>query len=518
MRYTLLSFLIVQNLCISYLFCVATNRVNAQPTNRNIETIPVTNVRDLSDVKPTDWAYSTLQNLIQLYGYPQGYEDGTFRGNRTLSRYEFAAALHSFLVEILDSGRLQIAQDDLEILRRLQINFASELEVIRSRVDELDNRIGVVETNQFSPTTKLSGEVIFATTAAFGNDKAIPTGTITSNPEEIEDNVTLSDRVRLFFNTSFTGQDLLRVRLLAGNTQNLRSATGTNMARLSFDNDTNNQLRIDQLFYKFPLGKNIQITLMPIGTLFEVADPVNPLLGSDSKGSPFLFGVRSPIYREEIGGTGVGVSYDISSRFNFSIVYLAEDGEQPNPGSGLFNGAYSALGQLTWKPSSEAKVALVYSRSFNGIDINAGGQNTDAPFEDESQSITADSYGIVTNWQINSKVSIGGWAGWVRTQAQDLPDEPTAEILYYAATLAFPDLAKEGDLVGLVFGQPPRLINNEFPGIDEPDPAFNLEVFYRFPVSDRLLITPGLLVVFNPEHNNNNDTIYVGTIRTTFSF
>ena len=103
-------------------------------------------------------------------------------------------------------------------------------------------------------------------------------------------------------------------------------------------------------------------------------------------------------------------------------------------------------------------------------------------------------------------------------QDQDIAGKPSSEILYYAVTFALTDLAKEGDLTGLVVGQPPRLIANDFAGVDDPDPAFNLELFYRYPASDNISITPGLLIIVNPEHNNQNDTIFVGTIRTTFSF
>ena len=49
---------------------------------------------------------------------------------------------------------------------------------------------------------------------------------------------------------------------------------------------------------------------------------------------------------------------------------LAEDEEIPEDGSGLFNGTYSAVAQLTWKPSKSGKIALAYSRSYNAIDIN----------------------------------------------------------------------------------------------------------------------------------------------------
>ena len=514
MRYLFLALIISPNL---YLF-TSIEEVNALPINSNIEITQITNVKDLADVQPTDWAYLALQNLIQRYGFPQGYADKTFRGDRTLTRSEFAAALNSLLKSVVNSPNINVTTQDLEMLFRLQIGFAKELAAIKSQVNELDSRITTLETNRFSTTTKLSGQIIFAASAAFGENKAVPSGNTNNTGEDIDNNLTFSDRVRLYLESSFTGQDLLRMRLLAANIPNLSSATGTNMASLSFDRDTDNRLNIDLLYYQFPLGDKVKITLMPLGTIFIVADPLNPLLGSDDIGSPFLFGVRSPIYREEIGGTGAGISYDISSQFNLSAVYLARDAENPNPGFGLFNGAYSALGQVTWKPNDAVGIGLLYSRSYNSININVAGQNTNTPFGEASNAISADSYGIVTNWEISPQVSIGGWAGWVRAQAQDLDNDPTAEILYYAVTLALPDLAKEGDILGFAAGQPPRLIDNEVPGIDDPDPAFNLEAFYRYPVSDRISLTPGFLVILNPEHNNNNDTVYVGTMRTTFSF
>ncbi|MEW5860313.1 MAG: iron uptake porin, partial [Cyanobacteriota bacterium] len=55
----------------------------------------VTNVSQLQDVEPTDWAYEALRSLVERYGCIAGYPDGTFRGNRALSRYEFAAGLNA---------------------------------------------------------------------------------------------------------------------------------------------------------------------------------------------------------------------------------------------------------------------------------------------------------------------------------------------------------------------------------------------------------------------------------------
>lgn len=86
-------------------------------------------------------------------------------------------------------------------------------------------------------------------------------------------------------------------------------------------------------------------------------------------------------------------------------------------------------------------------------------------------------------------------------------------------TLAFPDLGKQDSLAGVVIGQPPKVTNNGL-GTDytDKDSSLHLEFFYRFQATENIAITPGLLVVTSPEHNENNDTIYIKTVRTTFEF
>ncbi|MEY3223587.1 MAG: hypothetical protein RLZZ203_2443, partial [Cyanobacteriota bacterium] len=57
----------------------------------------VTSVSQLSDVQPNDWAFQALQSLVERYGCVAGYPNSTYRGNRALSRYEFAAGLNACL-------------------------------------------------------------------------------------------------------------------------------------------------------------------------------------------------------------------------------------------------------------------------------------------------------------------------------------------------------------------------------------------------------------------------------------
>jgi hypothetical protein len=148
----------------------------------------VNSVSQLSDVKPTDWAFQALQSLVERYGCIAGYPDGTYRGNRAMTRYEFAAGLNSCLdrvSELIAAGTTNlITGEDLAIVQKLQAEFATELSVLRGRVDTLDARTAQLEANQFSTTTKLNAEIIVVVTDTSGNsvgDSGDRTNTIVAN-------------------------------------------------------------------------------------------------------------------------------------------------------------------------------------------------------------------------------------------------------------------------------------------------------------------------------------------------
>ncbi|MBD1943957.1 carbohydrate porin, partial [Coleofasciculus sp. FACHB-712] len=136
----------------------------------------VTNVSQLQDVEPTDWAYEALRSLVERYGCIAGYPDGTFRGNRALSRYEFAAGMNACLLQIekliAASSADFVTKEDLATLQRLIDEFGAELATLRTRVDNLEGRTAFLESHQFSTTTKLTGEVIFALADVFGEERA----------------------------------------------------------------------------------------------------------------------------------------------------------------------------------------------------------------------------------------------------------------------------------------------------------------------------------------------------------
>jgi hypothetical protein len=83
-----------------------------------------------------------------------------------------------------------------------------------------------------------------------------------------------------------------------------------------------------------------------------------------------------------------------------------------------------------------------------------------------------------------------------------------------------PNFGGKGNTLGFIFGMPPKLTGRTGTGLGLPDrdSAFHIETLYKFKLSDNLEMTPGILVITNPENNRLNPTEYVGTLRTTFKF
>ena len=133
----------------------------------------VTSITQFSDVYPTDWAYQALSNLIERYGCVAGYPNGTYRGNRAMTRFEAAALLNACL------DRVTEVTDEL---KRLMKEFEKELAILKGRVDGLEARVGELEATQFSTTTKLKGKTTFVIggTSAGGDSTDARPSTTTS--------------------------------------------------------------------------------------------------------------------------------------------------------------------------------------------------------------------------------------------------------------------------------------------------------------------------------------------------
>jgi hypothetical protein len=507
----------------------------------------VTNVSQLRDVSPGDWAFEALRELVERYGCIVGYPDGTFRGNRATTRFEFAAGLNACLNQIerliAASTADFVTRDDLETLQRLVQEFEVELATLGTRVDNLDGRVAFLEDNQFSTTTKLAGEVIFGVASIFTGESA--------DGGEIQETTVLGNRTRLNLETSFTGQDLLRTRLATGNFPEFAGVTGTREGEFAFAQPEDNDLGLEVLLYSFPISDRTQVVVAAQGGAFDdFASTVNFLDGDGASGALSAFGTRNPIYY--LGdGAGIGIRSEISDALEISLGYLAGEANNPSPRTGLFDGPYSALAQLVIKPSERLNIGLTYINSYNADDTGTGSSRSSFSIFDDAffQSLSlptqdvptsSNSYGVELSWQLSDRFVVGGWAGYTTTRLLStlggLVNRGDTSTFNYAVTLAFPDLGKEGNLAGIVLGVEPKLTDTDITvpastiaqlaaqGVTPPnisandDTSFHIEAFYQYRLTDNILITPGVIWITAPGFNNQNDDIVIGAIRTTFSF
>ena len=479
----------------------------------------VTSVSQFSDVQPTDWAFQALQSLVERYGCIAGYPNSTYRGNRALTRYEFAAGLNACLDRVNEliataTGDL-VNKQDLATLQKLQEDFSAELATLRGRVDAVEAKTAELEANQFSTTTKLQGQVVAVVSDVLSGN--------TVNGEEITDkNTTLGVRARIELVTSFTGQDTLFTRIQANNilSPDIRTPEG-NLFFAGEDGTTN--ATIDAFLYRFPLGEKTEVVAIAnAGAADDLTSTVNIFDGDGAFGALSTFGTRNPIYNQ-INGAGLGVTHEFGDKLALSLGYLSGAANDPGPNNGLFNGSYGALAQLTVKPSDRITIGLTYINSYNQPLLTGSNAATLAPLDLDGDGtldsrFSSNSYGVEASIGITDNIVLGGWAGYTNSRTLN-GNRGEVDIWNYAVTLGFPDLGKEGNLAGIIAGVEPRVTSSNVPGLDsDPDTSYHLEAFYQYKLTDNITITPGVIWLTSPDHNNDNDDVVIGALRTTFSF
>ncbi len=521
----------------------------------------VTSVSQLSDVQPTDWAFAALQSLVERYGCIAGYPNSTFRGNRALTRYEFAAGLNACLNRVNEliatASADLVSKADLATLQKLQEQFAAELATLRGRVDALEARTAELQAHQFSTTTKLNGEVIISAIGATGGAAG------KNNP-----NIILTDRVRLNLNTSFTGRDLLITGLQAYNflggvdgSGSLQNSLGlaspvlsASSARTSFEpqfpglnvNTLStigaNSVQLYKLLYIFPVAE--KLTLFA-GTAAEVSDAfpaITPFYGEGQE-SISRFGNLNPVLRVSGGTSGSGLAsaagfiYSFSPQLDLRALYGSVNANLPTNqgfpntplGAGVFGGSSVIAAQLTVKPTRSIDIGLNYANSYHQINILGTGlissdigalAGAGVPL---TTPVKLNSVGGTVTWRLSNKIALSGYGAALFVDSSSKTVSASTTFTSWMVGVHFQDLIKQGNTAGLLFGQP--LYRSDASGAASLTPAgtnravpYHLEGYYRFRVSDNISITPGAFVLFNPEGDSKNQTTTVGVLRTTFTF
>jgi len=509
----------------------------------NLEENPldqVTSVSQLSDVQPTDWAFQALQSLVERYGCIAGYPDGTYRGNRAMTRYEFAAGLNACLErinEIIASNTSNLAKkEDLIAIQKLQEEFAAELATLRGRVDALEARTAELEANQFSTTTKLSGQLVTYVGDVFGKD---------AGPAN---NTTLSYQLYLSLFTSFTGKDALIIGMESANITRFVTANsdypssplsfgadgtkGTDEMRLGIPatdvfGNAKNSLALNLLQYSFPLKDSIIITLSAFSANRILSAPI---IGSSNFSNGYLsnYARSNPLTAPTGLQSGIGVKWDVSPWLSLDITAGSEIGSADNPSKGLFNGGYG----ITIRPVlnfGRLKMTGFYLHTYSpafGIDSFAG---SNASKVVGVGPVVANTYMGALSYRITPTIEFGTSVAHSNARALGSGTRGDAEVWTYDFGFTFYDLGKKGNTLGFEFGVQPTLRGTSnralAEGIGLPsgqrkdrDTGYHFEVYYAHQLTDNITISPGFIWLTAPNHDARNNDAFMGVIRTTFNF
>jgi Carbohydrate-selective porin, OprB family len=483
-------------------------------------------------------AQSAASSVQILQGLNDRYKCSTEKLEASPSREQFGAVLESCIMAMetkMAAEPASIPNQDLEQLKQLTQAFRADIITLTEKVDKAEKAaLAQSQVSQFSTTTKLVGEVIIGFSNVFGSDQATATGN--ANPP-LRVNPIVSDRVRLNFKTSFDGKDMLQTRLQARNSNSFSAATAanTNQVRLGFEGNSDNNVGIQLLQYQKPFGEQTKIIGTAVGNELDLyVKNFNPALAPAGTGAISRFGRYNPIYRLSGEGAGLAIDHKFSKEFGVSLAYAAPREIIPgsatspeiagNPATGVFGGSNLLFSQLAYSPSPSLDLGFIFARSYSATGAGVSGLNgtgfANNPFNATAAAAiptSANHYSLLASSKLSPSTTLSGWAGLTTANREDATGG-TADIWNYAATLAFDNIGGAGNTLGFVFGMPPKVTSNTIAARVNNDTPLHLETFYKYQLSKNLYLTPGLVMILNPEGNAGNPPLFLGTIRTTFNF
>ena len=518
----------------------------------------VTSITQFSDVKPTDWAYQALSNLIERYGCVAGYPNGTYKGGQAMTRWEAAALLNACL------DRITEVTDEL---KRLMKEFEKELAVLKGRVDSLEAKVGELEATQFSTTTKLKGIATFV----LGANSFSGSNALVQQNQANYGATTFNYDIRLNFDTSFTGKDLLRTTLRAANaagTNGSAYGNGLSLMEAFFEQPAgDNVIGVNRLFYNFPMGSELSLTA---GAMVRVDDA--GMLGmwpsvypADTVLDFFTYAGSPGAYNLNGLGAGAGFVYSPKGMKGLTISqnYVSANGQayantgsgagvQGNAGSGnpanggvFTNGAGSAaVTQIGYTGDKTPLIGGSYGLAF----AYTYSQNLQLPVATPSASVMSEPGSTDTYSSANTVALSGYWKpqkaalipsiSWgfgvgnynlnLNATGQGVQQTKGNVVSSWYTGLQWDDAFIKGNALGMGVGQAPFVSKNGQPGGGTPnDSNYMWEWWYKFQVTDNISLTPAIYYISNYDGANGatsatgaktTSNLFGGLLKTTFKF
>ncbi|MBE9160265.1 carbohydrate porin [Nodosilinea sp. LEGE 06152] len=513
----------------------------------------VTQVSDFSDVLPSDWAFQALSNLVESYGCIQGYPDSTFWGQRSLTRFEFAAGLNACLDVIVSTLGTGVSEEDLAVIRRLQEEFAAELASLGGRVDQLEAETAELRAQQFSTVTKLRGQVFSNIGGGFSNGNVLAetgtrvggvpaTRTVVGDP-----GITVANYLWLNLDTSFSGADRLKLQLVSGSgtgvgnfwtSSGLFNTFGTPIQFQGGVPGNNFDVYIRELSYAFPVGNSITVDVGPRVNWYSYFD--------NNRYTFFLTGANS--FNSSGGtqvnavdrGTGAIAVWNVTDWLDVRVGYLAENTEfiggnkaPSDPSIGLFGGTSTLTGQVGIRPFNNFNLRFLYTRSnltpdalgrvggtfgepiYGLADDGAGGALTNAP---------ADTFLVNFDWTPLNWLGLFGrytYGSVDLTSATTRASLGSIDAQSFQFGVAFPNLFKEGAQATISYLVPFSVISGRqflVSGGGNGGRQQELELVYRYPVNRNLYLMPSAIWIMDANNFSTNPDIFIFNMQAQLLF
>ena len=182
-------------------------------------------------------------------------------------------------------------------------SFSNEIATVNENIDSLETQISEFEAGGFSDTTLMDGKAIFTLGAADF-----------SQASQTDEGTYFNYTYTMNLNSSFSGDDNLYVRIKTGNAAGWTS-TKTYGGYLSSSNTAGDSLKVDKIWYSFPIGESQTVYLGPKIENYYMHGATPSIYQPITK--QFTLGGNGNAYGASTD-TGAGWAYNADSGFSVS--------------------------------------------------------------------------------------------------------------------------------------------------------------------------------------------------------
>jgi len=391
------------------------------------------------------------------------------------------------------------------------VNQVSEdIANIKGRLDGLETLQNELEAGAFSDTTTMDGKAVF--------DLGVFDYSETDSSAEA---AKFAYSYTLNLNTSFTGDDNLYVRIKTGNHSGWMSDSNDG-GYLSSAKASSDALKIDKIWYEFPVGERNTIWVGPKienyymhGTAPSIYKPITKQFTLGGNGNAYGASTDTGAGWAYKADNGFAISSNVGTKSNTSVNAAAETGCTAKTDSNSYgnSGILTNCSKTSWatqigitKPQYSASV--IVNQKYNGW--------SDGYFH------TASADDALVSGGNHTAIGLRGWwrpeetgtatpsisAGYDSTQYDGVTSGTDNSDAWFVG-LTWQDMFTADDRIGLAFGQPTK-------HDDETNDPFAYELYYSYKANDSVTITP--TVFGGQDRDGGTEDVFGALLQTTFKF